>query len=104
MKYLLILVVALESLTASCQSKSFKINFPEKLSKKDSLFIENVLKVNEPGYIESDVTFVENHIQLYVYYHDLTRVYYLTRKGTIETIVECHPDGTFVNYGGESDD
>lgn len=103
MKYLLILVVALGSVTASCQSKCPKKNFPEELSKQDSLFIENVLKVNEPGYIESDVRWVEKHIQLYVFYHDYTKIYYLNPKGTIETIVECHPDGTFVNYGGESE-
>lgn len=103
MKYILILVVALGSVAASCQTKCPTGNFPKELTKKDSVFIENVLKVNDKGYIETDVTFVENHIQLYVYYHDYTKVYYLNKKGTIETIVECHPDGTFVNYGGESD-
>lgn len=103
MKYILILVVALGSVTASCQTKSFKTNFPKELTKKDSVFIENVLKVNDKGYIDSDVTFVENHIQLYVYYQDFTRIYYLSRKGTIETLIECHPDGNFVNYGLESD-
>lgn len=103
MKYLLILVVALGSVAASCQSKCPKKNFPEELSKQDSLFIENVLKVNEPNYLESDVRWVEKHIELYVFYKDFTRIYYLNPKGTIETLIECHPDGNFVNYGLESD-
>lgn len=96
------MVVALSSVAASCQTKSFKTNFPKELTKKDSVFIENILRVNEKGYIDSDVTFVENHIQLYVYHKNLTKIYYLTRKGTIETLIECHPDGNFVNYGLES--
>lgn len=102
MKYILILVVALGSVAASCQSCPKK-DFPEELTKQDSLFVENVLKVNEKNYIECDAAFVEGHIQLYVFYHDYTKVYYLNPKGKIETILEVYPDGTFVNYGGESD-
>lgn len=109
MKYILSLVTVLSCMVASCQKpKSFKTNFPERLSKQDSIHIENILRIDNEGYIESDVAFVEKHILLYVYYHDFTRTYYLKRSETnavnvIETMVECHQDGTFINYGGESD-
>lgn len=109
MKYTLFLVTVLSCMVASCQEpKSFKTNFPERLTKQDSIHIENILRIDNNGYIDSDVGFVEKHILLYVYYHDYTKTYYLKRSETnavnvIETIIECHQDGSFINYGGESD-
>jgi len=45
MNYILIIALALGSVTASCQKEPVRVNYPEELSEKDSIFIDNVLKV-----------------------------------------------------------
>jgi hypothetical protein len=102
MNYILIIALALGSVTASCQKEPVRVNYPEELSEKDSIFIDNVLKVCEPDYIDADAMYVEKHIELYVAFEDYSRIYYLSHDGRIETMLEFYPDGKFINYGEES--
>lgn len=103
MKYLLLIVVVLGSMTASCQTKSSKrVEFHKELSTKDSTFVENVLKVDCEDYAEAYAEYVEKHVTLYVYWEHYTRIYYLSPDGRIETILEFRDDGTFIDYEGES--
>ena len=102
MKYLILIVVVLGSMTASCQTKPSKVKFHKELSTKDSTFVENVLKVDCEDYADAYAEYVEKHITLYVYWEHYTRIYYLSPDGRIETILEFRDDGTFIDYEGES--